>query len=75
MDAFALSAKRSEIVARQFIRNGVQPDRISTVFYGDNRPDEAFKQSSDSPQKLNRRVEFTIRKTDLSTKGHKVQAQ
>lgn len=75
LDAFGLSAKRAEVVARNFIRNKVRPEKITTVFYGDTRPDEAFPSAHESDRKSNRRVEFIIRKTDLRTKGHKVNSR
>lgn len=72
MDAFALSAKRAEVVTRNFIQNGVAPERVSTVFYGDTRPDKVGQQVQTKEDKKDRRVEFVLRKVDLRTEGKKV---
>jgi chemotaxis protein MotB len=72
MDAYALSSKRAEAVTKNFIRNGVRPDKITTVYYGDSRPNRPFKNSEGVRGKQNRRVEFILRKTDLRTQGHSV---
>ena len=68
-DAFSLSSLRAQAVTRSLVTRGVPPGKITTVFYGDSRP-----QKSASKEK-NRRVEFIIRKRDLSTPGHKVPTQ
>ena len=70
LDSYILSAKRSESVTKSLIRRGVRSSKITTVFHGDSRPltntnDESFNKRS------SRRVEFIIRKTDLSTLGQK----
>ena len=65
-DAFALSSLRAQAVARSLMTRGVPPKKITSVFYGDSRP----TQSSNSGK--NRRVEFIIRKRDLSAPGNKV---
>ena len=72
MDAFALSSARASVVARTLIKRGVRPDKISTVFYGDTRPEKGLERSSKMARDLNRRVEFLLRKVDLRTKGQKV---
>ena len=71
-DAFALSAMRAQEVTRSLIERGVSPKRITTVFYGDTRPDTAFLEQNQTKPELNRRVEFTLRKTDIRTRGNKV---
>ncbi|MBT3584746.1 MAG: OmpA family protein [Halobacteriovoraceae bacterium] len=76
-DAFALSASRAMAVSRSLIRRGVRSDKVSTVFYGDTRPEKVIGDMANKTQaeleKANRRVEFIFRKTDLSTNGAKVQ--
>ncbi len=69
MDAFSLSASRAAAVTRALVRKGISPSKATTVFYGDTRPAEEFKDEK------NRRVEFLIRKTDLHEAGHKVEAK
>lgn len=73
-DAFILSSLRAVAVARSLIRRGVKADRITTVFYGDNRPDDIKGATQEKVESMNRRVEFIIRKTDLRTMGHKVES-
>jgi len=71
-DAMTLSAKRAEAVTKLLIKKGLRPRKITTVFYGDSRPDEAYRGTRDGPTEQDRRVEFIIRKVDLRSKGHKV---
>jgi chemotaxis protein MotB len=66
MDAYSLSAKRAEVVTRYLIAKGIAPDKITTIFYGDKRPE---------PNINNRRVEFMLRKMDLRTEGKKVRSE
>ena len=75
MDAFALSSARAAVVARTLIKRGVRPDKITTVFYGDTRPEKTLKRRSQITRDLNRRVEFLLRKVDLQTKGQKVDSR
>ncbi len=63
---YLLSAKRVEEVTKVLIKNGVRPEKISSVFYGDSR---AVKNDT------NRKVEFVLRKRDLRTEGQRVRAQ
>lgn len=70
-DAYAISSARAMAVSKALIGRGVSKDRITTIFYGDSRP-----QKSESGATFNdRRVEFLIRKSDLRTEGKKVQAE
>lgn len=64
MDPLALSAARAAAVTKSLVRRGVRKGRITTVFHGDARPSGGPRPS--------RRVEFIIRKTDLSTPGRLV---
>ena len=66
-DAFSLSSLRAQVVARSLMKRGVPPEKITTVFYGDSRPNRSAEH-----QEKNRRVEFIIRKRDLGAPGHKV---
>ncbi len=63
---YLLSAKRVEEVTKVLIKNGVRPEKISSVFYGDSRA-----VSNDT----NRKVEFVMRKRDLRTEGKRVRSQ
>ncbi len=69
-DAYTLSSARALAVSKSLIQRGVSADRITTVFYGDSRPQ----------QKVNglihdRRVEFVLKKNDLRVEGRKVEAR
>ncbi len=75
IDAFELSAKRASAVARNLIKQGVRPEQVTTTFYGDTRPDKVLKKNGQQRQDLNRRVEFFMRKRDVSTTGHKVRSR
>lgn len=70
-DAFELSAARASAVARSLIRRGVRASRVTTVFYGDTRPIKVANRPQDENDRLSRRVEFLIRKTDLMAPGSK----
>jgi chemotaxis protein MotB len=74
-DAFQLSADRASAVARNLITRGVRPDRITTSFYGDTRPDKIVGNIQKQDPARDRRVEFMIRKRDLRDRGHKVDNQ
>jgi chemotaxis protein MotB len=71
-DAFSLSSFRAADAARFLIERGVLPSKITTVFYGDTRPDKPYDNSINGPVQNDRRVEFVLRKVDLKTEGHKV---
>ncbi len=70
VDAYSLSSQRALAVSKSLIQRGISPDRITTIFYGDSRP-----QVKVNEQISDRRVEFLMKKTDLRTEGRKVQAQ
>lgn len=74
-DAFMLSSLRAAVVSRAIIRKGVPANKITTVFYGDSRLIKLSDRPEEENQKASRRVEFLLRKTDLRTEGHKVDAQ
>lgn len=75
LDAYSLSSARAVSVTRSLIQRGVRPNKITTVFYGDTRAVQIPGQSKELLDKLSRRVEFTLRKTDLTTEGHKVDSR
>jgi chemotaxis protein MotB len=75
LDAFSLSSARAAAVSRSLVQRGVRPNKITTVFYGDTRNVNIQGQSKELLDRLSRRVEFTMRKTDLTTEGHKVDSQ
>ncbi len=72
MDAYTLSSARASGVTRDLIKQGVPPTKITTVFYGDTKPDATSAKKGEDFEHLNRRVEFILRKTDLRHSGHKV---
>ncbi len=69
-DVYDLSAKRGMAVAKALIQRGISPDRITTIFYGDSRPQKKVNGTISD-----RRVEFLLKKADLRTEGRKVEAQ
>lgn len=73
-DALELSSARAIAVSRSLIKRGVDPSRITTAFYGDTKPTSMPGRSQSEIDAENRCVEFVIRKTDLQTDGHKVDA-
>jgi len=75
VDAFMLSAQRAAAVARSLIKRGVRPDRVTTAFFGDTRPDKVLSSTGRQDPAMNRRVEFIIRKRDVATPGHKVESR
>ncbi len=74
-DAFELSSARAIAVTRSLVKRGVSPEKITTAFYGDTRPVKLAGRSQTEVEAESRRVEFIIRKTDLESNGHKVEAQ
>jgi len=71
-DSFILSSLRAAKVAQMLAKEGVRPEKITTVFYGDSRP---VKINGKVDNKLSRRVEILIRKRDLRAPGFKVHAK
>lgn len=69
-DAYELSSQRALAVSKALIQRGIAPARITTVFYGDSRP-----QAKVNAQVSDRRVEFLLKKTDLRTEGRKVESK
>lgn len=69
-DAYELSSQRALAVSKSLIQRGVSADRITTIFYGDSRPQEKVNGNVSD-----RRVEFLLKKVDLRTEGRKVEAQ
>ena len=74
-DPFTLSSMRAAEVTKSMIKRGVRADHITTAFYGDTRPDGKKGFTSKLPTWKHQRVEFLLRKTDLRTKGHKVDSR
>ena len=73
-DAYDLSNSRATVVTKSLIKRGVSPEKITSVSYGDSRPAKIKGQSESREDRLSRRVEFSVRKIDLETKGRKVDA-
>lgn len=70
VDAYQLSSQRALAVSKSLIQRGIAPARITTIFYGDSRPQEKINRNFSD-----RRVEFLLKKVDLRTEGRKVEAQ
>ncbi len=75
LDAFDLSAKRASAAARSLRTRGVPAEKVTTMFFGDTRPDKILGNKKALDPAKNRRVEFMIRKRDVSTLGHKVESK
>ena len=69
-DAYTLSSERALAVSKLLIQRGVSANRITTIFYGDSRPQEKV-----NGKISDRRVEFLLKKADLRVEGRKVEAQ
>lgn len=69
-DAYSLSAKRALAVSKSLIQRGISADRVTTMFYGDSRPQQKVNKNVSD-----RRVEFILKKNDLRVEGRKVEAQ
>lgn len=69
-DAYTLSSQRALAVSKSLIQRGISADRITTIFYGDSRP-----QKKVNGKISDRRVEFILKKNDLRVEGHKVEAR
>jgi outer membrane protein OmpA-like peptidoglycan-associated protein len=54
----SLSERRAEVVRNTLAGNGVNPNRIRTIGYGETKP--IASNSTESGRQLNRRVEITI---------------
>lgn len=68
-EPYELSSKRALTLSKSLIQRGVNPNRITTLFYGDSRPlKKVHANITDG------RVEFLIKKNDLRTEGRKVEA-
>ncbi len=74
LDALAISSLRAAVVAKKLIQKGVPANKISTVFYGDSRPQKIMGADATMTDAKNRRVEFMLGKMDLRFEGHKVNA-
>lgn len=70
VDAYELSSMRALQVSKALIQRGVSPSRVTTVFYGDSRPQQKVNATVSD-----RRVEFVLKKNDLRTEGRKVEGQ
>ena len=73
-DALGLSSERAQAVTKSLVKRGVRANKITTVFHGDFRPViEAGGKETQVNEARSRRVEFIIRKKDLSSPGKKKQ--
>lgn len=72
VDTFDLSASRTQRVTQSLIERGVQRDKITGVFYGDTRPGDYGKASPSEQARLDRRVDFILRKVDLKEPGFNI---
>lgn len=67
LDAYVVSSQRAMAVSKTLIQRGISPDRITTIFYGDSRPQTKVEGNTSD-----RRVEFLLKKVDLRQEGRKV---
>lgn len=67
---YELSSQRALAVSKSLIQRGISADRITTIFYGDSRP-----QKKVNAQVSDRRVEFVLKKSDLRVEGRKVDSK
>lgn len=74
-DAFEISAKRAAAASKSLRVRGVPADKITTMFFGDTRPENTMGNEAAADPAKNRRVEFMIRKRDVSTLGNKVESR
>ncbi len=74
VDTMLLSSMRAMAVMKALSSKGVISKRMTIVSYGDSRPVKIRKQSKQKNDELSRRVEIMIRKRDLESSGHKVDA-
>lgn len=74
-DAFYLSGQRSMEVARALIRRGVPPEKVIPVSFGDTRPNKTSAGVTIDDVTKSQRVEFLMRRRDISKEGHKVRAR
>jgi chemotaxis protein MotB len=65
-DPYFLSSKRAEQVTKYLLRQGIRPEKITTVSYGSSRAQSGMKNS---------KVQFILRKRDLRTEGKRVTSQ
>lgn len=70
VDAYTLSSQRALAVSKSLIQRGISADRITTIFYGDSRPQKKINGNIND-----RRVEFVLKKNDLRVEGRKVEAR
>jgi chemotaxis protein MotB len=73
-DAYELANLRATLVAKTLIEKGVSAKQVTIVSYGDSRPLKISGSGGGRSDRLSQRVEFSIRKVDLETKGRKVDA-
>ena len=74
VDTYMLSSMRAAAVMKALNSKGVDKNRMTIINYGDSRPINVNGQSKIENDDLSRRVEIMIRKRDLETPGHKVDA-
>jgi chemotaxis protein MotB len=73
LDSYFLSARRAAVTSKVLVERGIQSNRIVPVFYGDTRQDTKLgSMAAQQRRKYNRKVEFLLRKRDLTKKGRKV---
>lgn len=73
-DAYTLSARRSTSIGKYLIQKGIKAEKVISVSFGDSRQQEVIgkKATKTEIRKMNRRVEFLIRKRDINDSGRNV---
>ena len=74
VDTYMLASMRATSVLKALNERGVNRKRITVISYGDSRPVKISSNSKSKNDELSRRVEIMIRKRDLESAGHKVDA-
>lgn len=73
-DAYDLSMQRAVEVTKDLISRGIQADRLTAVAYGDSRQEVISGQNASKEElaTLNRKVEFSLKRSDLKSVNKKI---
>jgi chemotaxis protein MotB len=74
-DSYSLSSRRSTVISKYLIKEGIRAEKITSISYGDSRPLTIEGMSEQANRELNRRVEFIFKKQDILQKGRKVSSE
>ncbi len=73
-DAYSLSSRRANSISKYLIQKGIKAEKVIAVSFGDSRQQKVVgkKATKAEIRRINRRVEFLIRKRDIRASGRKV---